>query len=216
MTKRRLPPLLALAAAAGFGTLLVAELGTPSDVAALRMDTPGQAEPGTEKHAPLQVAHAGAEATREIVDRPLFFTSRRPLPPERPEVAVAKPEPPPVLDFILVGTVLTDRSKIALIKPDKSGPLQLTPGESVGRWTVTSIDPDRIMVRSGAVEQMVGVRDFVSAAHVLPAAMRSSSVQQAQTAAPKIDIQTVSATLPQNAPAPPPVNSPSRRAGTRR
>lgn len=112
-----------------------------------------------------------AGTAREIIDRPLFFASRRPLPPEPPAVAEAKPEPIPPVDFTLVGTVLSGSSRVALIKPDKTALVELALGQAVGAWTVSAIDADRIVVRHGGTEQLLGLREFGSS-RALPAAMR--------------------------------------------
>jgi hypothetical protein len=116
--------------------------------------------PGVDDSPAVTIAAVPAEASREIVDRPLFFASRRPLPPEPPPVVEARPEPEPPLNFVLVGTILTDSSRTALVKPEKMPPLELAPGQSLGGWIVSAIDVDRIMVRHGATEQLLGLRDF--------------------------------------------------------
>ena len=199
--------LLALSSSAEFAALLAWQLQAPVTRSVVRLADP-VGEAGSDAAGLPALPAQVVEATREIVERPLFFASRRPLPPEPLAVAEAKAEPPPVLDFVLVGTVLTGRSQIALIKSDKSGPLQVGLGQDVGRWTVTSIGSDRIMVRNGAVEQLVGLREFASAHTVLPAAMRPVSLAVAPP--PAVDRAAATDATP------PPPTSPIRRAGTRR
>ena len=182
----RLSALAALAAITVLGgTLAVEMLGVAAGAPGVRTPAPLAADPGPADTPGLAVPTAGrvaaAAAAHEIVDRPLFFASRRPVPPEPPAVAAAKPEPVPPLDFALVGTILTGSSRVALVKPDKTASVELALGQLVGGWTISAIDADRIMVRHGATEQLVGLRDF-GGNKVLPAAMRPQASQQRQQA----------------------------------
>ncbi len=122
------------------------------------------------------VAAAPAGASREIVERPLFFSSRRPLPPEPLLVAEARPEPEPPITFVLIGTILTGSSRTALVKPEREPPVELVPGQALNGWTVRSIDADRIMVRHGANEQLLGLRDF-GAGRAQPAVARTPAAR---------------------------------------
>lgn len=177
----RLSALGALVAIAILGGVLAAELlGTAAGVPGVHVAAPGT-DPAAIDAAGLAVPAIGrvaAAATQGIIERPLFFASRRPVPPEPPAVAEARPEPVPPLDFTLVGTILTGSSRVALVKPDKTAPVELALGQLVGGWTVSAIDADRIMVRHGATEQLLGLRDF-GGTRVLPAAMRPQASQQA-------------------------------------
>ncbi len=181
----RLSALAALGAIAVLGGALAFEvLGVAATAPGVRTLALLGADPGPADTPGLAVPTAGraaAAAAHEIVDRPLFFASRRPVPPEPPAVAAAKPEPVPPLDFALVGTILTGSSRVALVKPDKAASVELALGQLVGGWTVSAIDADRIMVRHGATEQLVGLRDF-GGNKVLPAAMRPQASQQRQQA----------------------------------
>lgn len=185
MTSSRSLTALAAVLIVALGGLLVAEANglldpprTPESAALL---------PEPVDTTPEAIAAAPAEASREIIDRPLFFASRRPLPPEPPPAVEARAEPEPPLTFALVGTILTSISQTALVKPEKLPPLELSAGQSLDGWTVSSIDVDRIIVRHGATEQLLGLRDF-GAAKALPAAARAPAAgaqnSPGQTGAP--------------------------------
>ncbi len=153
----------------------------------------------------LAIEFAPADASREVTERPLFFRSRRPLPPEPPAVAEPRPEPQPPLTFALVGTIVTGPTRVALVKPEKAASVELAVGQSLEGWTLTTIDADRVMVRHGGTEQLLGLRDFGAKAQSAvargPAAARPVVTQAATQAAP---------------PAPPPGPSgAARRAGRR-
>lgn len=166
------PILGALAAIAVLGGALALEVTRMPEAAGARtalMAEPLVADGALPIPGPGRVA---AGAAQEITDRPLFFASRRPLSPEPAAVAEVKPEPVPPVDFTLVGTILSGQSRVALVKPDKTALVELALGQVVGAWTISAIDADRIMVRHGATEQLLGLRDFGST-RTLPAAMRS-------------------------------------------
>jgi type II secretory pathway component PulC len=80
-----------------------------------------------------------------IVERPVFSESRRP--------SEADEGPARALDFTLVGVVISDRDRSAIVQPLDGGAVQrLAEGEEMGGWTVVDIAPDHIVVRHDTTE----------------------------------------------------------------
>jgi general secretion pathway protein N len=100
-----------------------------------------------------------AELSEVIVERPLFFASRRPPPPE-PDGPAPEVQKASMVDFALVGTILSSSGRVALVKPSKDPLVELAEGQAVGGWTVDRIGADSVVFRSGAEVETVPVRDF--------------------------------------------------------
>ena len=90
---------------------------------------------------------------REISQRPLFLSERRP--PEPPKV-VRKPPPAPVmpLNLILEGIVLSSREKVAmLLNIRNSEVMNLTIGMQHQGWELVEIDKNRVRFERGGQSQ---------------------------------------------------------------
>jgi len=86
------------------------------------------------------------DALGEIVARPLFNDTRRPITVENPVVAVT----PTDLNVMLSGIVIGETKQIAHLKSltDKQT-LALSVGEKIGDWKIQSIFPDHVVLESG-------------------------------------------------------------------
>jgi hypothetical protein len=81
----------------------------------------------------------------EIAERPLFSTSRRPFLPETEREEAAAPDEQVSIE--LVGTLLTEEGRAALLQPAGQGARWLRPGEKIAGWRVETIERDRITLR---------------------------------------------------------------------
>jgi type II secretory pathway component PulC len=98
--------------------------------------------PALPARASVALPDRGALAV--IVERPVFAESRRADAPRQ--------GPAPALDFTLVGVVISDRERSAIVQPPRGAIQRVAEGEEVGGWTVVGIAPDHIVVRRDATE----------------------------------------------------------------
>ena len=110
---------------------------------------------------PLKFTTPPADAFSEISARPVFIPTRRPIPPPAaPSVAAIPtpsppplPAPPPQLNVALVGIMIGDEGRFALVRPAGSQTVTtLAQGQEIGGWRVFLILPDRIVLRVGSIE----------------------------------------------------------------
>jgi hypothetical protein len=113
---------------------------------------------------PLQFTMPPNAAFSEIAARPVFIPTRRPIPlPTAPSAAAApaptpqpSPAPPPEIAVTLVGIMIGDKGRFALVRPAGSQTVtMLAQGGEIGGWRVFLILPDRIVLRAGATEAEV-------------------------------------------------------------
>jgi hypothetical protein len=94
------------------------------------------------------------ESLGEVVARPLFLPSRRPLPPVSTEPAK------PIARFTLAGIVLADGRRVALIQSGTSPPpVMVTVGGVIDGWTVTAIERDHVALRAAGETAELSLRD---------------------------------------------------------
>jgi hypothetical protein len=99
---------------------------------------------GTHTALPVRETSGWAET---ILARPLFSISRRP-----PRVVAGKSSETPVGQARLTGIMISRTRRTAIFAPDGGGkPLVLAEGGSVNDSTIRSIQPDRVVMASGAV-----------------------------------------------------------------
>jgi type II secretory pathway component PulC len=97
-----------------------------------------------------------------IVERPVFSESRRP--------SASEEGPAPALDFTLVGVMISDRERSALVQSPHGGAVQrLAEGEEVDGWIVVDIEPDHIVVRHDTSEAEMPL-DYSAPAPPVPVA----------------------------------------------
>jgi hypothetical protein len=81
----------------------------------------------------------------EISERPLFSTSRRPFVPETESEEAAAPDEQVSIE--LVGTLLTEEGRAALLQPAGQAARWLRAGQKIAGWQVETIERDRITLR---------------------------------------------------------------------
>jgi hypothetical protein len=174
MTRRRARltwPLLLLAACGAVSARLYDEwrqAPTGGESAPAAATAGGAATPASASAAAL--ALPPPEQFAVIVDRPLFAQTRRPPPPAPPPTAEPPPaeseappppvavetspsEPPPAVDFTLVGIVTDGTERHALVQRQSDGTVVEVPeGGDISGWFAVLIDPERAVFRQGATE----------------------------------------------------------------
>ena len=88
-----------------------------------------------------------------IAEHPLFYAIRQPwAPPATPPVpqAPAPAAPHPLQKYRLVGVVISNGARAALLKPsDGSKTVTISEGEQLSGWTLREIRPDALRFESG-------------------------------------------------------------------
>lgn len=89
-----------------------------------------------------------------IAEHPLFYPTRKPWtpppapPPEPPPVVVAAPSP--LTNYFLVGVVVSDSMRSALVRAQANKILTLSEGQEIEGWTLKEITPERLFFTAGA------------------------------------------------------------------
>jgi general secretion pathway protein N len=86
-----------------------------------------------------------SSAFGEIAERPLFSESRRPFVPETEAEEPAAPDEQVSIE--LVGTLLTEDGRAALLQPAGQVGRWLRTGEKIAGWQIETIERDRITLR---------------------------------------------------------------------
>ncbi len=95
---------------------------------------------------------AAQEEYQEIIERPLFLSSRRPPPPEPPKVEEPKAVDPPEEEktLVLQGVISVSGNETALLLVEETGvKVRLKIGEQVNDWTLQSIAPNSVTLGKG-------------------------------------------------------------------
>jgi len=81
-----------------------------------------------------------------IAEHPLFWSTRLPwLPPRAPTPGTSQQTPGPLADYKLVGIVVSDHMRRALVKPAHDGKaILLGEGEQLAGWTLHEIGPEHL------------------------------------------------------------------------
>ena len=129
----------------GFGAIAATELG---DAPATARDQPPPAAAGKSpaKNTAATFALPPLERFGVVTERPLFSPDRKPT-QHADNTAGAWSS------FVLAGIIITSQSREALVlhgKPQAVAHIQ--EGQALEGWTVTAIDPDRVVFRDGANE----------------------------------------------------------------
>ena len=105
-------------------------------------------EPAVEPAAPRKADFPA------IAAHPLFYPTRKPwIPPPPP----APPPPPPapvaapssLTSYTLVGVVISDSMRSALVKAQANKVMTLSEGQEFEGWTLQSITPERLLFTAG-------------------------------------------------------------------
>jgi hypothetical protein len=120
-------------------------------VTALRPAPPTPEKPATDRR--VQTAHADA-LVKEILDRPLFSSDRRPAPePPSPE-ELARLQPP-VLKSHLTGITILPDTRLALFVGEDNKYRSLKEGDDIDGFKVRAIEADHVVLASSFGEQIV-------------------------------------------------------------
>jgi len=86
----------------------------------------------------------------DVLARPLFSETRR-----RPKAGAARDDKP--ADFTLVGIIISPTERHALLSHGTPAQLEhLAVGQSIDGWTVTAIEPSRVLLAQGGRETEIG------------------------------------------------------------
>jgi len=103
-------------------------------------------------------AQPDISAFSEIVARPLFAQTRRPVPPKA-EVKVAENAPKPET-FDLIGVVISKDGRMALLRTlSTSEVTRAVEGQNVGGWKVSDIKPTQVVLRHGDDSEVIKIND---------------------------------------------------------
>jgi len=122
--------------------LVTSLVGIAARHGACAADAPSLANP---------LAARGLDSLTATRERPLFSPSRRPPPPPPAPapVVVQRTEPKPIdpPSIVLLGIVTEDGEARAVLRAGSSNKVvRARVGEEVGRWTVTQIEPRRLVL----------------------------------------------------------------------
>lgn len=166
--RRRRSALLPFVLCLALGYLIYFEIGlAPTLPRAAPADPPSPERVAALPDRPV-FAMPPIESFSEIAARPLFSESRRPpSPAAEPEL---EPEPgqaaAPVVRrglFVLVGVVITSRTRLAIVRQRNAREaVRLVEGQQIEGWTVDSIQPNRVLFRQGAAVEEVRLDDSLA------------------------------------------------------
>lgn len=115
-----------------------------------------KAVPGEAVSAPVRFSMPPLSTFGEIGERPLFSRSRRPAAPDESLGPAAQRAGALVLN----GVILTGRDRIALLAaPESDRMTPLREGDTLAGWTLVSVYPDKVVIRSSGAEQEIFIAD---------------------------------------------------------
>jgi general secretion pathway protein N len=140
---------------ASFAVLMVLELSSTGGAGASVPDTASAASRPADIPAPSsRFSLPPLDTFAEVTERPLFSSSRRPIAAETSS-AVIKP-----LSASLAGIVISpSSSSIIVMHGDPPALLRLKVGDDIDGWSISSIEPSRVVLQRGAEEQQLKLHD---------------------------------------------------------
>lgn len=150
--------LLCLVLAAVLGVELVQKT-QPVDIVEVAPPPPApQVEAGELTYEPKPIG-----AFEEIVERPLFLSTRRPAPAE-PGTETASQDASDG-QFVVAGIVVGERRRLALVIAEgQEKPVRVEVGQSISGWTIEAIHPTRVVFRHGDTVAEVNLQDRITPA----------------------------------------------------
>jgi general secretion pathway protein N len=150
-----------------------AALAVAAAIVALLLTLPseqfGAPEAVSEPTNPRRTTELAAEAPvaravdyPAIAEHPLFYPSRKPWQPPPPPAPAPPPPvvaaaPSPLTNYFLVGVVLSDSMRSALVRAQADKILTLSEGQEIDGWTLKEITPERLIFTAGnATYEMIG------------------------------------------------------------
>jgi type II secretory pathway component PulC len=144
--------------------VLVVELKSGDEVADVGetpREKPRPGESAQEDKAQSGFVMPAQNSYAEVSERPLFFRSRRPPPPEL-ETKEETPADTSRAAFVLSGVILTGTQRMALLQTQSSAKVaRVEEGEEYEGWTVEAIHPDKVVMRRGAEVSEILLEDKV-------------------------------------------------------
>lgn len=137
---------LALAALAA---LLSVQLAREWDTPPPELAPPPPAQPPPLPPPPT-LATPPVERYAEMVARPLFSASRRPVAKKVAQATAHSPIRPP--EARLVGVLLTEDVHVALVAEGTKAPRRMAEGQLVDGWTIAAVEPRRVLLRREGLE----------------------------------------------------------------
>lgn len=155
----RSPVVLLVLVCLGLGAVLALQLNREEPRPALaRIDAP-QTMRNEAVTSPARFAMPPLTAYAEIAERPLFTPSRRP-PDADEDASVEQAQTAGPGLFILTGVILSGTEKIAFLASRSSDEVKrLREGDDMDGWTLVSVEPDKVVLRSTGREQEVLLED---------------------------------------------------------
>jgi hypothetical protein len=93
-------------------------------------------------------------ALADVVARPLFLPTRRPVP------VLAAAASVPIAHFSLAGIVMTQDRRVAFIQSGSAPPpAMVTVGQAIDGWMVTAIEFDHVVLRNADTTAELSLRD---------------------------------------------------------
>lgn len=115
--------------------------GQPKSVPTADLTLPDNVQPTSSNEFTLPPM----DAYSEIIERPLFLSSRRP--PEEPKIVEQK-QPGDDASFTLLGVAVTPERTMALLQTDKAGKVaRVGIGEEVNGWRLEAVRVDGVTLR---------------------------------------------------------------------
>lgn len=108
--------------------------------------------------APPRFEPPPAGTFEEIALRPLFFESRRPFEPMIAAEGGEAPIAEPTLAVELVGTLVTDQGRVALLQPAGQSASWRREGDKIAGWRIGTIERERITLRQGDETETLELR----------------------------------------------------------
>lgn len=99
----------------------------------------------------------------EIALRPLFFESRRPFVPAPVDAAAEEPAPAQAFSIKLIGTLVTDQGRAALLQPEGEPAVWRRAGDKIAGWKVRAIERDQVTLAQGEEVETLGLRADLAA-----------------------------------------------------
>jgi general secretion pathway protein N len=167
---------------AGLAAAVVLELTAAGDADAPAIGTapPSPPSPVAIPKTPNRFTLAPQESFVEVIERPLFSSSRRPTAVDAPESA----EQP--FNATLAGIVISSTSSSIIVSHGDPPVLsRFKEGDSLDGWSVTSIEPTRVLLRRDGAERQLKLRDVPGQATT--AGQTTTAAPQAAAVAPKVE-----------------------------
>jgi general secretion pathway protein N len=147
--RRRVVTLLLLSLCCGLSVAIY--LGARAPMTGASVAAPASPpQPASASESDPVFAMPPLSAYADVLTRPLFSETRR-----RPAVSTARDDKP--ADFTLVGIVISPTERHALLSHGTPAQLEhVVEGQSVDGWTVTAIEPSRVVLAQGGRETEIG------------------------------------------------------------